>query len=39
MIEKNIDTLLLVIYDERHHWEGGDQKTRMKKDYSEVAEA
>lgn len=39
MTEKNIDTLLLVIYDERNHWEGGDPKTHMKKDYSEVAEA
>jgi hypothetical protein len=39
MNKKSVDTPLLVIYDERHHWEGGDQKTHMKKDYSEVAEA
>jgi hypothetical protein len=39
MSEKIVDILFLVIYYERHHWKGGDRKTHMKKDYSEVAEA
>ena len=39
LCKKIVDTLFLVIYDERHHWKGGDPKTHMKKDYSEVAEA
>jgi hypothetical protein len=31
MMKKDIDTPLLVIYDERNHWKGGDQKNAYDK--------